>query len=114
MIDGVDKADFDSKLDVWMAKDGNNPWNVIFGADKKSVDHQEAEYNYGGKGTSASLMYSVNIPSKGEWVITFAVAGSYISKDAAIQNYREIKANPNEDLNRKKLRYLKFQTDHSG
>ncbi|MFT7064708.1 MAG: glycogen debranching enzyme [Sediminicola sp.] len=108
MIDGVDKADFDSKLDVWMAKDGNNPWNVIFGADKKSVDHQEAEYNYGGKGTSASLMYSVNIPSKGEWVITFAVAGSYISKDAAIQNYREIKANPNEDLNRKKLRYLKL------
>ncbi|MEB8328951.1 glycogen debranching protein [Flavobacteriaceae bacterium KMM 6897] len=105
MIDGVDKATFNPKLDVWMAKDDNNTWNVVFGADKKSTDHLEAEYNYGGKGTSASLMYAVNIPGNGEWVITFTVAGSYKSKDVAIQNYSDIKANPNEDLNLKKLRY---------
>ena len=111
MVDGLDKVSYDPNLDVWMAKDENNPWNVVFGGDKKSIDHREENYNYAGKGKAVSLTYPVNIPGNGQWIITFTVAGSYQSKDAAIQNYRDIKENPNQDLEKKKERYLQLASN---
>lgn len=108
MVDGLDKANYDSNLDVWIAQDENNPWNVVFGADKKSVGHKAENYTYAGKGKAASLTYPASIPGHGEWIITFTVAGSYKSKEAAIENYRDIKGNPQEDLAKKKERYLQL------
>ncbi|WP_188369700.1 amylo-alpha-1,6-glucosidase [Muriicola marianensis] len=108
MIDGQDSITFDEATDTWIAKDVDNPWFVTFGADLESDSHNESESTYEGKGISGMISYSLEIPPKESRTITFAIAGSYLSREAALETYRSIQANSLAMLEDKKKRYKKL------
>ncbi len=108
MIDGKDKAIYNPESDLWKVKDSINTWYTLFGADQTPIDHQESTTPYSGKGTSASLSYPISIPAKGTKVISFTIAGSYASDEAALATYQSIQSNLISDFNEKKLRYEKL------
>ncbi|MBL7871345.1 MAG: glycogen debranching protein [Cyclobacteriaceae bacterium] len=108
MMDGKDKAIYNPESDLWLVKDSINTWYTLFGADQTSIDHQGSTTPYSGKGTSASLSYPISIPPKGTKVISFTIAGSYASDEAALTTFQSIQRNLISDFNEKKLRYEKL------
>ncbi len=105
MIDGEDKIAFDAASDVWIAKDRDNPWFAVFGADLHSASHTRSATPYSGKGTSGTVSYSLHLaPGKPE-VITFALAGSYTSEEAALATYASLQADGISFLKAKTERY---------
>ena len=105
MLDSKDGAEYIGSHDLWLAKDVKNLWYVAYGADRKSIGQNEAEDTYSGLGVSNELRYAISIPPKTTRTITFAIAGSYISKDAVLANYEDIKTNMAKYLVAKKERY---------
>ncbi len=105
MMDGEDQISFHKVTDTWIAKDMDNPWYLAFGADLESDSHKDSDSPYSGKGISGTISYTLEIPSRETRTITFAVAGSYHSEEAALDTYRSLQSNPLALLEEKKKRY---------
>ncbi|NER09449.1 hypothetical protein SAMN06265375_1011046 [Muriicola jejuensis] len=105
MVDGQDRISFDEDRDTWVAKDEENPWYLVFGADLKSSSHTEAETPYRGKGVSGTLSYSLNLDPRETRTLTFTLAGSYTSEEDALSTYTSIKTDAVSLLKAKKTRY---------
>ncbi|HMB61573.1 MAG TPA: hypothetical protein VKN36_00770 [Eudoraea sp.] len=105
LTDHPDTAIYNEQLGSWVVQDSLNPWFAIFGADKAPVNHQGERSDYSGNGVSNSLMYPVSISSEGSETINFVIAGSYTSKEDALNTYTDILANANTYFNEKKARY---------
>lgn len=108
MLDGKDKADYLDDLAAWQVKDQDNNWFVIFGANLKPANHSTLQANYRGNGISNSLRYHLSIPAGETQNINFTIAGSYNSKEAAINTFEAIQDNYAEYLTKKKLRYAQL------
>jgi len=105
MIDGKDKAVYNSNLDVWEITDTNRPWSVVFGANAHSVSNSPESYTYSGNGVATSLSYPIALKGKEEKVLNVFISGSYTSKDEALSTYEDIKANFDSYFKRKQSRY---------
>ena len=105
MMDGVDTATFLDEEGKWLVKDENNTWYVIYGSKEQSISHSEIENNYLGTGISNSLNYAFEIGAGETKNITFIIAGSYTSKEDALQTYEAIQENSLDYLSSKKERY---------
>ena len=105
MIDSEDQGAYDEVLGAWIFKDQNNPWFVVFGADATPSGHTQAESTFAGMVASGSLSYSMVIPAGLTSTLTFTIAGSYSSKDAAVGTYKTLEQNKIELLKAKKERY---------
>jgi len=105
MYDGDDKAVFKNDMEAWLVKDSLNPWFVAYGANEKVLEYKKESNIYSGKGVSRSLLYDISLPAKETKIITFSIAGSYISEQAAIANYKDLQTNFSLYANQKKLRY---------
>ena len=105
MPDGKDDATYDESLATWVIKDALNPWSVIFGADSTPISQSSASNEYSGNGISRQLRYSITIPAKGTTQLSFTIAGSYSSSEAAVENFEEIRTNSESLLLAKKERY---------
>lgn len=108
MIDGEDKSDFLDGNGQWSVKDVQNPWFVIYGANKKSNKHSRTNSTYKGLGTSNTLSYSLELEPDEIKTLAFVIAGSYTSKQDASRTYNEIQANSLGQLHSKKERYVQL------
>nr|WP_304608078.1 glycogen debranching protein [Lentiprolixibacter aurantiacus] len=108
MNDSRDQGEFDEALGAWIFKDEDNPWFVIFGADPPPNSHMKAKTTFAGMGSAGSLGYSLEIPAGTTSSVTFTIAGSYRSKDAAIGTYTTLQQNKLSLLEAKKKRYEKL------
>jgi glycogen debranching enzyme len=109
MIDDQDVMTFREDSDSWIAKDRNNPWFVVFGADLKSASHVGGDSPYRGQGASGSLSYILNLPQSQKGTMTFALAGSYTSEEDAWRTYRSLHTDAYSLLRAKKTRYEKLK-----
>ncbi|MCW5514964.1 trehalase family glycosidase [Muriicola sp. Z0-33] len=105
MIDGQDSAEFLDDLNLWLAKDELNSWYVAFGAENSISLNAVQENEYMGKGSANRLGHSLSIAPGSSETLTFTIAGSYNSKEAALQTYQEIQNNALQLLAAKKQRY---------
>jgi glycogen debranching enzyme len=93
------------KENHWLVKDSLNPWHNVFGSDQVPIATQEIKSAKQPNGTSHSLTYTVQVPSKSEQVINFAVAGSYTSEEIALDQYKTILSQRKDLFQEKKSRY---------
>lgn len=93
------------KENHWLVKDSLNPWHNVFGSDQAPIATQEIKSAKQPNGTSHSLTYTVQVPSKSEQVINFAVAGSYTSEEIALDQYKTILSQRKDLFQEKKSRY---------
>lgn len=105
MNDGQDLAEYLEDRAAWMIRDEANSWFTVFGADLPPDSRKEAGNSYGGQGVSGSLRYALNVPPGQSWLINIAIAGSYLSRKAALATYGDILAGWQLALDSKKLRY---------
>ncbi len=105
MNDSQDRADYDGQMGSWLVKDQDNPWFLIFGADLMPKNSQELKTPYKGMGVSGSLTYSVSIAPGSSAELTFTIAGSYKSEQAALATYTDLQDNKLKYFEEKKQRY---------
>lgn len=105
MIDAADTLSYLQAEDAWMMNDSSNPWFVLFGADLPSDSHQAAESDYAGQGASGTLSYNIALPAHGKASITLKIAGSYSSKEDALQTYAGLNGQMQALVEAKKARY---------
>ncbi len=111
LIDYPDEATFSKETDAWVVKDSLNPWFVVYGANEQSQSHQPETSGYTGKGVSNSLDYAVSMEGNCFQIINFIIAGSYTSKEDALNTYRELQNNIVADFNEKQDRYKLLATN---
>ena len=105
MIDGKDRAVYNSDLDIWEVSDANNPWTLMFGSDINSTSNASETYTYSGNGVAQSLTYPVKLAGNETKTLNIIISGSYTSKDEALSTYKDIKANFNTYFTEKQSRY---------
>ncbi|MBT8204903.1 MAG: glycogen debranching protein, partial [Eudoraea sp.] len=105
MNNAQDTAEFDAQLGSWFVKDQENPWFLIFGSDLPPQRNEELKSPYKGMGVSGSLSYTVSIPAGSNTGVTFAIAGSYTDKQAALATFTDLRENKLSLLEEKKNRY---------
>jgi len=105
MVDGKDRASYDTDLESWIVKDALNPWYVIYGSNLPAESHAERPSPYAGNGTSSELTYSLTIPKGNKKQIRFAIAGSHTSEANAKATYTGILENTGQLLTSKRDRY---------
>ena len=105
MADGQDMAEFKDELNMWSIKDELNPWYVVFGSSKDAVKAATLPGNYQGNGTTGGLKHTLNIAAGETAVLTFTIAGSYISEQEVQETYKKIQENTFKLLEDKKKRY---------
>ncbi|MBO0330660.1 alpha-L-rhamnosidase-related protein [[Muricauda] lutisoli] len=103
MIDSKDSATFEEKY--WIAKDSLNSWYTVFGSDQTPISSEAIKGSDNKKGTSNALKYLVEIPANSEKTLNFALAGSYISRENALNAYHNILEDPVKLAKAKKDRY---------
>ncbi|MEY8019473.1 glycogen debranching protein [Muriicola sp. SD30] len=108
MNDSKDEAYFRENADAWVMKDIENPWFVAFGADIASESQKQLMSPYGGQGISGSLTYPFSLDAGETRTITFALAGSYVSEEAAIDTYKSLHDNSITLLKEKQARYAQI------
>ncbi|MCL6273996.1 glycogen debranching protein [Muricauda sp. 2012CJ35-5] len=101
MIDAKDQGTFENNK--WIVKDTNNPWFSIFGSDRNPNEHDT--FTGDGNGASNSLSYSIKLKTSSPNTLTFAIAGSYTSKENALNTYNAILENFHAMASQKKQRY---------
>lgn len=109
--DGPDEGKLDDKENLFVAKDVENPWFVVFGSD--------LAYEYGtvekelfgpertsGQGVSSQLSYTnLMMPSGGTLDVFFFIAGSYKSETDARETFANLRTNHNQMFEQKQKRY---------
>ncbi|MEM6345895.1 MAG: glycogen debranching protein [Bacteroidota bacterium] len=109
MIDGADSWRWDEATQTLIAKDSLNPWYVIVGTERSATSHKlndtSCEFTRRGLGRNASLTYQIDLAPHASEELTFIIAGSYQSQDAAQQTYRDLVSSCGERLVSKQKRY---------
>ncbi|TLV04089.1 glycogen debranching protein [Dyadobacter luticola] len=109
MIDGQDIASWDESSQSWMVKDSLNDWYVTFGSNIKPEKHAKGsiscDYRPKGKGITASIGYSLDIPAGETVLLPITISGSYVSAEKAKETFAEVQKNAAKLLETKKQRY---------
>ncbi|MEO6287604.1 MAG: glycogen debranching protein [Dyadobacter sp.] len=109
MIDAQDVATWDAASKGWMVKDSLNEWYVMFSSDTEPEKHAKGavycDYKPKGKGTTATLSYSIDIKAGSTVSLPITVSGSYESSGKASETLAEVQRDAPQLLNAKKQRY---------
>ena len=111
--DGDDAIEWDDKHSVFVAKDSENEWYAVWGADKQAINHGTDVLTYvdtKGRGKSASSTYEVGLKANGVFEISFVIAGSKHSCDEALASFDTIMGNRESLLEAKKVHYANVIT----
>ncbi len=108
MIDGQDSATFNDDINGWVVKDQKNPWFVCYNAQIAPDKKAGTEKKYQGNGVSNVLGYPMSLKPHESKTITFAIAGSYRSREAATSTLKEIQDNLPKLFEEKRLRYMQL------
>lgn len=112
MADAGDFAQWDEPLKSVVAKDSLNNWYAIYGSSQVPQNHQlnsqTCNFQRAGKGTSASLVYSLTIPANGSISLPITIAGSHQSLQDAREAFEYTQKNAFQLLQHKKERYEKI------
>ncbi len=103
MIDTQDSGTFEKNY--WVVKDSLNSWYTVFGSDQAPISSEVVEKPNKSNGASNALEHVVEIPAKSEKILNFALAGSYNSREDAINTYKNILENFVPLAKAKKARY---------
>ena len=103
MIDSKDSAILEENY--WVVKDSLNSWYTVFGSDQAPISSKVIEEPNKSNGASNALEYVVEIPAKSKKTLNFALTGSYISREDAINSYNNILENIVPLAKAKKARY---------
>ncbi len=111
IADGRDQARWvDNKV---VARDADNPWFTVFGADLEGATYQEDAWcpqERKGLGVDASLMNKVSVDANGTASIRYIIAGSYLSEDDALSTYEELQRNAMSLVKEKAARFENIRT----
>lgn len=105
MLDSPDIATFNKDQDYWMLQDSNNPWSAIIQSDLRSSYQDSIKQQYQGQGTGTVLGYNISIEPGQSEMITFFLAGSYISKSNSLKTLNYLKNNLENEIKLKKEKY---------
>ena len=108
MVDGHDKANFDKTINGWVVKDSLNPWFVALASDKPAQQHSQEATTYSGKGTSTNMTYNIKLKPNEVKQVNMTIAGSYATKEGAIQNLKIVRNNWQRYVSSKQDRYAKL------
>ncbi|WP_127018771.1 glycogen debranching protein [Flagellimonas beolgyonensis] len=103
MVDDQDVGTFEENY--WVVKDQSNPWFTLFGSDIKPESFLTNENKGDTHGQSNSLIYHIDIPGNSEYVQNFYIAGSYTSKEDAVNTYQNLQSDYINHFKAKKARY---------
>jgi glycogen debranching enzyme len=103
MVDDQDVGTFEENY--WVVKDQSNPWFALFGSDIKPESFLTNENKGDTHGQSNSLIYHVDIPGNSEYVQNLYIAGSYTSKEDAVNTYQKLQSDYINHFKAKKARY---------
>ncbi|MEO2050206.1 MAG: glycogen debranching protein [Allomuricauda sp.] len=103
MVDDQDVGTFEENY--WVVKDQSNPWFALFGSDIKPESFLTNENKGDTHGQSNSLIYHVDIPGNSEYIQNFYIAGSYTSKEDAVNTYQNLQSDYINHFKAKKARY---------
>ncbi|NJB37188.1 glycogen debranching protein [Croceivirga sp. JEA036] len=103
MIDGKDRAEFDSTIDGFLIKDEANSWFTAFNSSEKSTGNT-TEVTIDNTSLN-SLQYEFTIGAQKDKLINFAIAGSYTSKEATLKTLKNIQQHWHQAFVAKKSRY---------
>jgi len=117
MIDGPDEANFNEANGTVEAKDQNNEWHVIYGANIKPNGYTkgatDCDFERRGQGVSAGMRYSMAL-TKGETkVVSFVIAGSSKSKNEAQETFDRVMNNSASLIVAKSQRYKEIKNQAS-
>ncbi len=105
MLDSPDIATYNQDQDYWMVQDRNNPWSVVIQSDLRSSYQDSIEQQYQGQGTGTLLGYNISIEPGQSQMITFFLAGSYISKSNSLKTLNYLENNLENEIKLKKAKY---------
>jgi len=111
VVDGVDDAETDQTRGAIIGKDRDHPWFVVFGADRAYGSARVERELFGlertaGKGITGELVYDgITIKPGESETIRFFIAGSYNSREAALETYEQMKRDHQAMFETKRLRY---------
>ncbi|MGB5645854.1 MAG: glycogen debranching protein [Muriicola sp.] len=108
MLNSPDISYFNESTDSWVVRDSLNPWFVTFGANIPSENNGRAKSIYHEKDSAASLSYSVSLAAKESRTIQFAIAGSYVSENAALATYKTLQTESLSLFKEKRDRYAQL------
>ncbi|MBS4204010.1 amylo-alpha-1,6-glucosidase [Lederbergia citrea] len=112
--DGLDVGRLDESAGIFIGNDSENPWYVVFGADRPFQKGKQDRHLFGpeetaGQGISGLLTYEDVEIQKGDTIeLNFFIAGSNISEESALQTFATIKNQHNRLFEAKKERYEKI------
>ena len=101
MKDGNDVAEFSEASNVWVVKDDQSSWSVVYGIDTPLEEYNEIGNQLLGKGTSNSISSTITIPSGKDSVINMVIAGSLSSTEGALNTYNDLQSNHSQYLEQK-------------
>ncbi|WP_350290979.1 glycogen debranching protein [uncultured Croceitalea sp.] len=105
MINSQDESTYKKEINGWLVKDKNNPWFVSYSGSEKPKQEFKANLNREALTVSNTLNYPIKLNSGEYKVLTFSIAGSYKSEEAAISTLKEIQTNLPALVHTKKERY---------
>lgn len=103
MFDGTDSASYEAGK--WIVKDDDNPWFVIYGSKEQPTNYNSLQKRANETGSSNGLSYSIDLNAGENTSLNFTIAGSYTSKEDALNEYETIQDNYFDFAEDKKLRY---------
>jgi glycogen debranching enzyme len=91
--DGRDRVDWRPEDGIFVARDADNPWTLVWGAthsaDPQPVEHP-APIDSSGRGVTVASSHTVTVAAQASARLTFVVAGATTSESDAIAAYREL------------------------
>ena len=105
MEDHQDVLSYNSELQAWEGKDSSNPWFVVYGGGLDVESYSVTDVHYSGLGKSSMQSYPISIGEGQTMVLNFTIAGSYQSREQALNTYQDIQANYHIYLVSKRDRY---------
>lgn len=108
MVNGVDQGVFDNKHQAFLVKDQDNPWWVMFGSDRQSVQQSSQS---GSQATTfqGQMSYKLDMPSQSKQEVFFFIAGSAESEANSLATFSHLKNNYRSLLAGKTSRFKALQ-----
>lgn len=116
IMDAEDDAEADHARGAIIGKDRDHPWFAVFGADRPCAALDIDRDRFGpertaGKGISGELIYDgIVIQPGASETVTFFIAGSDESRDAALATYDRMRSGHGAMLEAKRQRYEEMLT----
>lgn len=108
MVNGMDLGAFDVKHQAFLVKDQDNPWWVIYGSDRQSVQ-QSAQPGSQSATFQGQMSYELDMAAQSKQEVFFFIAGSSESETQSLKTFKSLKDNYKSLLAGKTSRFKALQ-----